>query len=314
MAAGPRAEPQRERVPRALLAPRHWLSWLGLLVVVAFVRLPWSVQRRLGAGLGRLGHLLAGRRRAWAATNLALCFPEKDAATRERLLRDNFRSLGIGLVEFARAWWGGPIERLAADSRIEGIEALESVRASGRGVILLSGHFHTLEICGRILTTRVPTAGLYRRHRGPLMEWAVRRGRLHYADAMFAREELRPAIRHLKSGGMLWYAPDQDMLGRDAVFAPFFGLPAQTITATHQLARLTGAAVFGFFHRRRSDGAGYLIRIEGPLAGFPGDDPATDAARINTLIERMIREAPAEYLWVHRRFKRRPEGEGPLYD
>jgi KDO2-lipid IV(A) lauroyltransferase len=314
MAAGQPADPRREQVPRALLGPRHWLTWLGLLIVLGFVRLPWSVQRRLGAGIGWLGYLLARRRRAWAATNLALCFPETGAPQRERLLRSNFRSLGVGLIEFARAWWGGPINRLAANSHLEGIEGLESVLASGRGVILLSGHFHTLEICGRILTTRVPTAGLYRRHRDPLMEWAVRRGRLRYAAAMFAREELRPAIRHLKSGGMLWYAPDQDMLGRDAVFAPFFGLPAQTITATHQLARLTGAAVFGFFHRRRDDGAGYVIRIEGPLADFPGDDAATDAARINALIERMVREAPAEYLWVHRRFKRRPDGEGPLYD
>jgi KDO2-lipid IV(A) lauroyltransferase len=146
------------------------------------------------------------------------------------------------------------------------------------------------------------------------MEWAVRRGRLRYAQAMFAREELRPAVRHLKAGGVLWYAPDQDMLGRDAVFAPFFGLPAQTITATHQLARLTGAAVFGFFHRRRDDGRGYVIRIEGPLDDFPGADVVVDATRINGLIEAMVREAPAEYLWVHRRFKRRPGGEGSYYE
>jgi KDO2-lipid IV(A) lauroyltransferase len=313
MAAGPRAKGPREPLPRALLAPRHWPAWLGVGLLVAVAWLPWPVQRAAGAALGALGFALARRRRRWAATNLALCFPGLDEDARRRLLRASFRSLGVGLVEFTRAWWG-PLGGLAAASRIDGIERLEAALAAGRGVILISGHFHTLEVCGRILTTRVPVAGLYRRHRGPVMEWAVRRGRLRYASAMYAREELRPAVRHLKSGGVLWYAPDQDMLGRDAVFAPFFGIPAQTITATHQLARLTGAAVFGFFHRRRDDGAGYVIRIEGPIEDFPGADAAIDAARINALIEAMVREAPAEYLWVHRRFKRRPDGEATIYD
>jgi len=300
-------------MPPALWAPRHWPVWLGVGLLVAVAWLPWPVQRAVGAALGALGFAFAHRRRRWAATNLALCFPSLDEEARRRLLRANFRSLGVGLVEFTRAWWG-PLGGLSAASRIDGIERLKAALAAGRGVILISGHFHTLEICGRILTTRVPVAGLYRRHRNPVMEWAVRRGRLRYACAMYAREELRPAVRHLKSGGVLWYAPDQDMLGRDAVFAPFFGIPAQTITATHQLARMTGAAVFGFFHRRRDDGAGYRLRIEGPLEDFPGPDAATDAARINALIEAMVREAPAEYLWVHRRFKRRPDGEATIYD
>lgn len=312
MAAGPRAD-AAAGVPWALLAPRHWPAWIGLGFFVAFAWLPWPAQRAAGVALGNLAFALARSRRRWAATNLELCFPELDDGARRRLLRASFRSLGIGLAEFARAWWG-PLGGLASASRIEGVERLEAALASGRGVILLSGHFHTLEICGRILTTRVPVAGLYRRHRDPVMEWAVRRGRLRYASAMFAREELRPAVRHLKSGGVLWYAPDQDMLGRDAVFAPFFGVQAQTITATRELARLTGAAVFGFFHRRRDDGRGYEIRIEGPLRDFPGADTVADAARVNALIEAMVREAPAEYLWVHRRFKRRPDGEATPYD
>jgi KDO2-lipid IV(A) lauroyltransferase len=313
MAAGPRAEPRREPLPRNLLAPRHWPAWLGIGLAGLAAWLPWPLARGLGVALGWLGYAFAGRRRRWAAANLALCLPELDDAARGRLLRANFRSLGIGFIEFARAWWG-PLGSLAVRSTLVGVERIEAARAEGHGVILLSGHFHTLEICGRILTTRVPVAGLYRRHRDPVMEWAVRRGRLRYACAMFPREALRPAVRHLKAGGVLWYAPDQDMRGREAVFAPFFGVPAQTITATHELARLTGARVFGFFHRRRADGSGYEIRIEGPLADFPGADAATDAARVNALIEAMVREAPAEYLWVHRRFKRRPAGEAMPYD
>ena len=123
-------------------------------------------------------------------------------------------------------------------------------------MILVSGHFTTLEICGRLLCERVPLAGMYRPHaQGPL-EWAVKRGRLRYAVAMFGREELRPAIRHLKSGGVLWFAPDQETRRGDSVFVPFFGRPASSLTSTHQMARLSGAAVLAFAH-------GHSLRVLG---------------------------------------------------
>ncbi|MEO5629013.1 MAG: lipid A biosynthesis lauroyl acyltransferase, partial [Thermomonas sp.] len=151
-----------------------------------------------------------------------------------------------------------------------------------------------------------PLAGMYRRHRSPVMEWAVMRGRLRYASAMFGNGDTRAAIRHLKRGGFLWYAPDQDMRGKDTVFAPFFGIPAATITATHQFARLTGCAVVPFFHRR--EGGDYILRIGEPLAPFPTDDVVADTALVNAAIEAMVREAPSQYLWLHRRFKRQPDG------
>ena len=276
---------------------------LGLMWVAA--RLPWALQRRLGAAMGALALRLAGERRRAARINLALCFPEMDEAARAALLRESFRDLGIGLFEFARAWWGSamPMRRTA---RIEGIEPVQAMLAQGRGVLLISGHFLTLELCGRLMCDHLPLAGMYRRHRSPVMEWAVKRGRLRYASAMFGNDELRGAMRHLKRGGILWYAPDQDMRGKDTVFAPFFGVPAATITATHQFARLSGCAVVPFFHRR--EGAGYVLRLGAPLAGFPSDDAATDSARVNAAIEAMVREAPSQYLWIHRRFKRRPPG------
>jgi KDO2-lipid IV(A) lauroyltransferase len=165
----------------------------------------------------------------------------------------------------------------------------------------------------RLLCGHIPLAGMYRPHEQPAMEWAVRRGRLRHAVAMFARDELRPAIRHLKKGGLLWFAPDQETRRGESVFVPFFGQPAWSLTSTHQLARLSGAAVIGFFHRRSDDGRGYVIRIEPPLADFPTRDAAADAGTVNAMIERMVREAPDEYLWIHRRFKRRPEGEAKLY-
>lgn len=295
--------------PPPSLSPRHWLGWIGFAIGWLAGQLPWPLQRALGNGIGSLLMLVAPSRRRAARINLALCYPELDDEARTRLLHAHFRALGIGLFEFARAWWGS-IAPLRRSVRIQGLEHLRVATANGRGALLVSGHFMNLEICGRLLCDQVPLAGMYRRHRGAVMEWAVLRGRLRYAVAMFRQQELRPALRHLKDGGVLWYAPDQDMLGKDTVFAPFFGIPAATITATHQLARLSGCAVLPFFHHREGDR--YVLRIDPPFADFPSQDAAADSARVNAAIEAMVREAPAQYLWVHRRFKRRPDGAPPL--
>ena len=278
--------------------------------MAGFGNLPGAIGRPLGRLLGRLLRLLARARVRVARRNLELCFPGLDAAERQRLLKQSFASLGEGAYEFARAWWGST-RGLEVD-RVEGLETLAEFRRQGRGVLLLSGHFLTLEICGRLLCRHIELAGFYRRHEQPALEWAVKRGRSRYAVAMFAREELRAAVRHVKQGGVLWYAPDQDIRGKDSVFAPFFGITANSFAATHHLARLTGAAVVPFFHHR--DGAGrYVLRIGAPLQDFPTDDVVADTAAVNALIEQMVREAPDEYLWIHKRFKTRPPGEASLY-
>jgi len=284
--------------------------WGALAVVVLVARLPWPLQRALGHAIGHLLRWLAPARRRAAETNLALCFPQLDPAARARLLRESYAALGVGFFEFARAWWGS-IAPMRRTVEVEGFDHLKQLQAQGRGVLLISGHFMTLEMCGRLACDHVPLHGMYRRHRNPVFEWAVKRGRLRYAGGMYTNEEIRGAVRHLKRGGYLWYAPDQDMRGKDTVFAPFFGVPAATITATHQLARLTGCAVVPYFHRREGDR--YILRIAPPLEHFPSDDVVADSTRINAAIEAMVREAPAQYLWIHRRFKRRPEGEPPVY-
>ncbi len=273
-------------------------------------RLPWTLQRALGRGLGWLALHLARSRRHAAEVNLKLCFPEKDDAWRQRLLRDSFDALGVGVFEFARAWWG-KIDVIRPQVQWEGLEHLKALQAQGRGVLLVSGHFMTLEMCGRLLCDHVPLAGMYRRYRNPVMEWAVKSGRLKYASAMFANEDIRATVRHLKKGGFLWYAPDQDMRGKESVFVPFFGMPASTITATHQFARMTGCAVVPYFHRR--EGSRYVLKIAPPLPDFPTDDVVADTAQVNAAIEDMVREAPSQYLWIHRRFKRQPDGLSNFY-
>ncbi|MGH8171558.1 MAG: LpxL/LpxP family Kdo(2)-lipid IV(A) lauroyl/palmitoleoyl acyltransferase [Rhodanobacteraceae bacterium] len=295
----------------ALLSPLRWPAWIGLGLIWLTARLPYKVLLRIGRIMGWLSARIV-ERRPIAERNLELCFPELDTNARAHLLEENLRDGGVMLVEFALAWMASAraIDRIPVT--IEGLEHLEAAQAAGHGVLLIGAHFSHLELCARLVSQRIRIAGMYREHADPAFEWAIKRARLRYASAMFTKDELRQTVRWLKAGGVIWYAPDQDMRGKDVVFAPFFGVPASTITATHHLARLSGARVIPFFHRRLPEG-GYAIRLEAPLEDFPGPDVVADAARVNASIERMVREAPTQYLWMHKRFKSRPPGEASVY-
>lgn len=295
--------------PPAPLSPRTWPTWIGIGAMALLARLPWPLQRFAGRILGVALRSLLRERRRIAARNLELCFPELDTAARARLLRAHFAALGIGVFEFARAWWGS-VAPLRRGTTVDGLEHLQAARAGGRGAIVVSGHFTTLEVCGRLMCDHVPLAGMYRRHAQLAMEWAVRRGRARYAAAMFPKQDVRGAVRHLKRGGLLWYAPDQDPSRGDAVFVPFFGQPAYSLTSTHALARMSGAAVLLFQHARREDGS-YALKLSPVLEEFPSGDAVADTARIMAGIEAMVRAAPEQYLWIHRRFKRQPGGASP---
>ncbi|MGA9422022.1 MAG: LpxL/LpxP family Kdo(2)-lipid IV(A) lauroyl/palmitoleoyl acyltransferase [Rhodanobacteraceae bacterium] len=296
----------------ALLTPRHWPAWVGLAAIWFIARLPYPWLMRLAGTLGWLAERLLGARRDIALRNLELCFPQLDPKARADMLKANLRDSGRMLFEFAFAWLGSARAVARVPVNIEGLEHLEFARAQGRGVLLVGAHFSHLELCARLLSRRLRIAGMYRAHAQAAFEWAIKRARLAYADAMFAKNEIRACVRYLKAGGIIWYAPDQDMRGKDSVFAPFFGVPAATITATHHLARLSDALVIPFFHRRLPEG-GYALRLEPPLSDFPSADTANDTARVNLCIEQMVREAPTQYLWMHQRFKTRPVGTPPLY-
>ncbi len=276
-------------------------------------KLPFAGWMALGRAVGATATLLRNQRRRIAARNLELCFPHLDTAARRALLDAHMRDLGIMLIEFAVGWMASARAFARIPMQIEGMEHLEAARAQGRGVLLVGGHFSHLEMCARLVSQRLPIAGMYRPMDSPVLEWVILRARLGYAEAMFDKDDLRATVRYLKSGGTLWYAPDQDMRSKQSRFVPFFGVPAATITATHHLARMSRAVVIPFFHRRLPGTGGYALRLGAPLQQFPGTDAGADTARINIMIESMVREAPAQYLWAHKRFKTRPPGEPDLY-
>lgn len=298
----------------ALLAPRHWPVWLGVGLMRLLHLLPIRLQLKLGEGLGMLvARVLPGRRRVVAA-NLFVAFRELDHETRRQLLHAHFRALGRGVFEAAIAWWSSDA-RLRGMGTVEGIEHLRSVQGRAQGALLLTGHFTTLELGARFLTLAgVEFHAMYRPYENPVMDylmhhWRQRRSKL----AALPREELRPLVRALREGRAVWYAPDQTLDARISVFVPFFGKNVATIVATSKLAAMGRAAVVPYFPGYLGHGR-YRVVIEPALKDFPGDDEVADAARINRVLEAGIRAfAPAEYFWVHRRFKSVPQGEADIY-
>ena len=296
------------------LAPRYWPIWLGLGLMKLMAALPFSWQLALGGQTGRWIGKVARRRRRIAEINLALCFPELSPAQRANLLEEHFAALGIGLFETAMAWWA-PDDKLRGLARVEGLEHLQQALDRGKGVILLTGHFTPLELGARFITWHQSFHAMYRSHKNLLYETVMRRERERRSRfPPLPHEDLRGLLRAFKKGRAVWYAPDQNHGRRNSVFVPFFGIPACTITATSRLATLSGAAVVPYFPRRLPGTAGYEVVILPALADFPSGDLTADTQRINELLEHYIRQAPEQYLWVHRRFKTRPPGSPNLYN
>ncbi len=285
-----------------LLHPRYWSTWIALGVLRVFEPLPFALHVWLGRRIGELTARLPLPFVRIARRNLELCLPEFSREERERLLLEHFRSVGVGIFETAISWWS-PNERIRKLTRLEGQEHLQAALAHGRGAILLSAHFTTLEIGARALCARMPTNIRYRPTSNPVLERFLMRNRGRQAKRAIPRDDVRTLISALKSNEPVWYAPDQSYRKKGAEMIPFFSIPAATNTATSRLARMTGAAVLPYFPERLPGSQGYRMVIHPMLEGFPTKDPAADASRFNELIEAQVRRVPAQYLWIHRRFK-----------
>ncbi len=290
------------------LAPKYWGLWLwfGLLRLTCY--LPYSTIIGLGRFLGSLMYYLIPRRRRISEVNIRLCFPELDKTAQDKLVKESFHSAGISMLEIAWSWWGAK-QKLEHLCHIDGLEHLQAAKEQGKGVLLFSAHFTCLEMGGRLLALHTPFHVMYKPHRNPLFEAVMRDGRERQFESAIERDNIRTLIKTLKNGGTCWYALDQDFGYQNAVFAPFFGNQAATLVATSRIAKMTNCAVVPFFSRRREDGSGYQLTILPALENFPSSDDQADATLTNGLIEEEVRKSPAQYLWMHRRFKSQPGGE-----
>lgn len=303
---------RRVKKQKKLYDPRVWPTWLlvGLAWLVA--RLPLPAIAWLARVLGALAYAFAGDRRRITHTNLKLCFPEKSETEREKLARDSFLHIAMGLLETTSVWLN-PNRGIAARTVIHDRERLERLRAKGQGVILLGGHFSALDVMGPALKA-VDVDTIYRENKNPVWEWLQVRGRRRYFGAVIERSDARGILTRLKQGRVIWYAADQDYGRKRSVFAPFFGIPTASITGTAKLARFNQSPVLLGTNFRDLDNLTWHAYASEPLADFPTGDDVADATAVNQAIEEAIRLHPEQYLWMHRRFKTRPEGESSFYE
>ena len=295
------------------MSPRNWPTAVGLFALWLITLLPLRTQFLLGEFLGAVLYRFAKRRRHIATVNINLCFPKLSEDEKKLLLKNTFKSVGISSMETPLSWWASD-KRLRPLAHLHGAEHVTKVQQQGQGVLLLGAHFTCLEIGGRLLTMDIPTINMYKKHRNPLFEAVMRKNRLKHLAGLIEHRSMREFIRALKQGKVCWYAPDQDF-GRkgSSVFAPFMGVQTATLTAAARIAKMSGAVVIPFFPKRRIDGSGYDLIILPPIENFPSGDDVEDATTINEIIAEQVILAPDQYLWLHRRFKSRPEGENKLY-
>ncbi|MEE8495620.1 MAG: LpxL/LpxP family Kdo(2)-lipid IV(A) lauroyl/palmitoleoyl acyltransferase [Xanthomonadales bacterium] len=304
---------QTESLERPPLTPKYWAGWLGIGLFWLIGKLPQRLCLGLSAPLAWLMKRLMRRRQAIAVRNVERCFPECNTGQHKAIVDDCFRSLARAVFEIA---WScsASRHRILRISEVKGLDNLLEARQQGRGVLLITAHISCLEIGGRIFAQSFPgVKGMYRPLKSPVLEWYQLQARAKYSAGMISKRDMRSAIRYLREGGVMWYAPDQDFGPEQSVFVPFFGIQTATLLATHRLIRLTGCAVVPMFPSYDPETRHYTVSLLPPIEDFPGDDPVPYLEKLNQIMEDQIRYAPGQYWWVHRRFKTRPEGEPPFY-
>jgi KDO2-lipid IV(A) lauroyltransferase len=288
------------------------MTRLGLAIVWLLHFLPLALLARLGGALGVLLYWLVIPRRRVVLTNLRLCFPELTEAARRQLARRHFRAFGRNVLEHGVLWWGTK-EAVLRLVKVEGLEHWRDIR--GRPVLLLAPHFIGLDMGGIRLAADYRLNSVYSRQKNAAFDEILKHGRTRFGKTtLFARQEgIRPMVKSLKSGDPFYYLPDMDLGARDSVFAPFFGVPAATITGLSRIAQLAGAAVVPCVTRQLPGADGYVVRLYPAWDGFPSGDFEADARHMNAFIEARVREMPEQYYWLHKRFKTRPAGEADPY-
>jgi len=290
------------------LAPTYWPLWFGIGLLRLSVSLPCFIKHRLGTSLGMLMYRLTPTRRRVARINIQQAFPNFSKDEVDSLNKTAFKNLGVSVLEMGTAWFEKD-SVLMAQCQIEGKEHLDKALATNRPIILLTGHFTTLEIGGRLISYYCGKINsVYKKARNPLFNEIMLHYRSLALDNLIDNKNVRGIIRGLKDGYATWFAPDQDFKRQDIVFTPFLGGIASTLTATSKLARITNAIVVPFYPVRLENGKGFKLIVMPALENFPTEDVVADSALVNKTIEDMVYNHPEQYLWGHKRFKTKPDG------
>lgn len=275
-------------------------------------RLPYRLLLQMGSGVGVLAYHLAKKRRRIASINIKKCFSSLSSNQQKELVKQQFRATGMGMLEAAFAWYGDE-QRVMSRSCISGRLHLDNALTHGKGVILLTFHYPCLDLAGIQLSHEYPVGFMQRPHNDPKMDRIITGGRLRFAKRAVSRHSPRDMLKALKENLVVCYYPDHDLGRKNSEFAPFFGIQTAWVSAISRMAQMSGAPVVPMLCERLPRAAGLHLRLLPALEFFPSDDVVADLTRVSALLEQHLREHPENYLWTHRRFKTRPEGEASFY-
>jgi Kdo2-lipid IVA lauroyltransferase/acyltransferase len=291
------------------LSPKYFFTWLTVTILYLLSWLPLFCQIALGKVIGRLLHKAMKKRRNTATRNIELCFPDKPQNEIEQLVKKNFENAGIALFESGIAWWW-PSWRAKRVCKVKGQHHIDNALAEGKGIFLLFFHIFPLEMMARVLGENdYPCVGFYRPHNNKLLEWIQYRGRCKSNRYMIGKRDVKGLLKALSKGFVTVYLPDHDYGPKRSVFAPFFNVKkAACTTGTEIFASHKNAVTIPTKLRRTADN-NYEVEFLSPLENYPIEDSIENATRINQWVEKAVLDNMEQYMWVHRRFKTRPEDE-----
>lgn len=283
-----------------------------LLRLLAYLPLP--LLHAGGALAGTLAYLIPNSARHIARVNVELCFPDWPVRRKRALIRCSLRESAKALLELGPLWYRSPQQLLRLIREVEGAEILDAAIESGRGVLIIAPHLGSWELLQVWVARRTKLHALYRPPRQADLEGLIKRARgrtgAHFWPARPAG--IRALYRALRAGDAIGILPDQQPPG-EGVFAPFFGVPAKTMTLFGKLAARSRAPMVMGWAERLAHGRGYRLHWRAVDETVRDPDPMQAATALNRVIEIAVRQQPCQYQWSYRRFSRQPQGERNPY-
>ena len=290
------------------------LMKLGFIFLYLVQLLPLCAIHALAKCVGWLSYYAVAPRRRIGLINLRHCFPDWTEQQRRKVLRDHFYHMAMLLLEYGLYWYGDA-KRLKSMVRYQDKYYLDEALSAGEKVILLYPHFTAFEAAVYALNQDVPLISVYSHQKNKQLDEQILEGRHRYNNVFLIgrTEGLRAIIKRIKtSNAPFLYLPDQDFGRRESIFVNFFDIPTATITGLSRIAALTKAKVIPAIPTREADGT-VTLRFYPSWEQFPSEDVVADTQRMNDFIQARVCEQPAQYYWLHKRFKTRPKGEASFY-
>lgn len=291
--------------------PKYWTTWLGVFALYLISWLPFSAKMKLATQLGKLMYNQGGSRLSVARTNINACFPELSENEREELIKNTFIANMKGLVETTIAWWGEH-DSIINSLEVHGLEYLKEAEGRGKGVLMVGGHFSIMDLAGPMVNSILDFNYMYRPNDNPLFDAVIERHRMQYRHNKFTKYQRKEMVDFIKQGNTVWYGYDQDFGAQRSVFAPFFNIQTATLKSPLSIAKETQATVIMVSQFRENNNK-YSIHFSPIFEDILEQDEVTTATQLNKQLETFVRLHPEQYLWMHRRFRSRPEGEASFY-